>query len=829
MFESLARDIRYTGRWLRRSPGFSLVAVLSLGLGIGFNTAIFALVDALLLRPLPVGEPARLVDLYTSGADGDAYSTSSVPDLDDFRQHTEVFEGIAAFSPMFSAVSRDDRARLVLGEVVSGNYFTLLGVHARLGRTLLPEDDVPGASRAAVVSSSYWQRELGADPTAIGRTLRIRGQSFTIVGVLDPSFAGMVPLLAPAIWVPVQYVEDVEPAGINENLPSPTGVSRLDRRGQRWLFSKARLKPGVTVEQAQANVEVVAAGLRAAHPQTNRDRRVTVRRSSEIRIHPEADSFMAWIVSGTMAAVGLVLVIACANVAGMLLARASARQREIGIRLAIGAARSRLVRQLVTESVVLGGLGTLVGIALAWWLTRLLTSVSLPLPIPLALDLRIDLRVLGFTALTGILTGILAGVVPALKATRPGLVADLKGERAAERVGGRRWTALDALVVGQVAVAALLLVMSGLLGRSLRAAERADFGFPTGGLAILSADTEMLRYTPEGSRRFWDEARLRLAAIPGVDGVALASRLPFSLNFSWINIAVPDRQKSADEMGASIFSAIVSPDYFRTLGIGVVEGRVFAETDTPESPRVAVISEAMARRFWPGERAVGKVVYERTLDSGRTFEIVGVVADHKQQSVGEPPLPTIYRATTQRPSGFNVIVARTSGDEQALLGRMRETLLALEPGLLFLDNQTMNAQVSATLFPVRAAAVLLTVFSALALLLASIGLYGVIAFAVTRRTREIGIRLAIGAPRRSVLAMVMRQGLILATVGLGAGLVLAAAATRIVAGGLYGTGAYDPVAWTAASVVLLAIAALANFIPARRAMRIDPVDALRTE
>ncbi len=513
----------------------------------------------------------------------------------------------------------------------------------------------------------------------------------------------------------------------------------------------------------------------------------------------------------------------------MLLARASARQREMGIRLAVGAGRGRLIQQLLTESVVLGGLGAGVGVALAWWLMRALATYDLPLPVALSLDLGLDGRVLAFTALIALLTGVVAGLAPALRATRRDLVTDLKGSVAPERISGRRWTPRDLLVAGQIAVTAVLLVMSGLLVRSLLAAQRASVGFDTHGLAIVTADTGMLRYTPEQSRQFWADARRRLQAAPAIEHVAFASRLPFSLNFNRTNIAVPGHQKSADEMGASINSASVSPDYFATLGVGVVQGRAFADTDTPDTPQVAVISDAMARRYWPGESALGKVVYERTLNSGRSFEIVGISADHKLRTVGESPIPAIYFATTQRPSGYNVVMARTSGDEATALARMREILLALDPNLLLMESDTMRGQVAATLFPVRVAATLVSVFSALGLLLAAIGLYGVIAFTVARRTRDIGIRMAVGARPGDVLAMVMRQGLALALVGTAVGFVLAAVATRVVAGALYGIGVADPIAWGAAALILLSIAALANFLPARRAMRISPSTALRIE
>lgn len=421
MLQALVQDSRYAVRWLVQSPGFSLVAILSLGLGIGFNTAIFAVADALLLRPLPVREPARLVDLYTSGADGDTYSTNSLPDVLDYRAQTAAFADVAAYSPMFAGISAGARARLVLGEVVTGNYFTMLGVPALLGRTLLPSDDRPDAPRTIVLSERYWTRELGGDAAAIGRTLRVRGQQFTIVGVIADRFTGMVPMLAPEVWVPARYAEEIEPVGINETVPSPTGTSILDRRGQRWLFVKARLTPDATVEQARAHVGVVAARLAAENPQTNKDRRVTVRPASDTRLHPQADAMLTWVVTGTMIAVGLVLVIACANVAGMLLARASARQREIGIRLAVGADRMQVLTMVLKQGLTLGGIGIIAGLAAAFGLTRLMQSLLYQVrPSDPATFMLVSLALVA--------VAVIASAVPAYRATRVSPLVALRTE-----------------------------------------------------------------------------------------------------------------------------------------------------------------------------------------------------------------------------------------------------------------------------------------------------------------------------------------------------------------------------------------------------------------
>jgi predicted permease len=827
MLESILHDTRYALRFLLRSPGFALVAILSLGIGISFNASLFSVVDALLLRPLPVAAPEELVDIYTSGSDGDPFATSSYPDYLDFVAQSPLFEGIAGHSAMFAGQNLEDRSRLVLGEVVTGNFFSLLGIRAAVGRTLAPEDDSPGAERVVVVSHRYWQREMGGEVGAIGRTLRLRGQRYTVVGVAPAGFSGMLPMLASELWVPAAHVEEVEPAGIQDYVAGDTGKTRLERRGQRWLFLKARLKPGVSAQQAQAHLDVIMARLRSEHPQTNKDRTVTARASRGVRIHPAADQVLFPVAFATMGLVGLVLLIACANVASLLLARASARRREIGIRMAIGASRGRLVRQLLAESVVLALIGGIVGASLAWTATRLLTSLSLPIPIPLTLDLRLDARVLAFTFLAALAAGVVAGLAPALRASRGDLVGDLRGETPATEVSGRRFTFRDGLVAGQMAVTFVLVIAAGLVSRSLLASRAAQVGFETSGLAILSTDTAMLHYTPERSRQFYDEAQARIQAVPGVRSVATAWRLPFSINFGENQFDVPGHA-SKDDRGFSLMTTWVSPAYFETLGAPLLQGRAFTEADTPDSPRVVVINEAMARRFWPGTSPLGQSLRLKERP-GTPYEVVGVVADYRVRTIGERPTPYVHFASTQRPDQAQVVFARTSGDAQKLLADMRRLLLELEPNLVFLDNQTMQTQVSTTLLPVTAGTWLASLAGIVALALAGIGLYGVVAYSVTRRTREIGVRMALGSDRAGIVRLVLRQGLSLAAVGVVVGGGLAAAVASGLSSALYGVGAADPVTWTAAVAVVAGAAAFANALPALRASRVSPSEALRTE
>ena len=832
MLESVLADIRYSVRWLRRSPGFTLVAVASLAIGIGFNTALFAIVDAVLFKPLPVAAPERLIDIFTSDSTGTVgFSTSSYPDYQDLNAQNDVFDGLVGYSPMFAALNLDGRSRLAMGEIVTGNYFQVFGVAAALGRTILPSDDVPGAPRVVMVSRRYWARELGSAPDAVGRFLRIRGQSYAIVGVAPAAFNGMVPILAPEMWIPLSASLDVEPIGMHDAVPSPTGTTRLDRRADRWMFMRGRLKPGKTIEQARANLLVLGSRLATDHPLTNKDRRIALKPTSDVHFHPALDPVVVPIAAALMVVVGLVLLIACANVASMLLARASARHKEIGVRLAIGASRGRLMRQLVTEAVVLALLGAVAGTLLAWWITSVVASLSLPLPIPLAFDMRIDGRVLAFTLGATFLAALLAGLAPALQATRPSLVADLRGEVTGSPAAGRRWTLRDLLVAGQMAITALLLVVAALLTRSFIAAQRTNPGFAVNRLAMVSTDTSMLQYTPEQSQRFYDEAIVKVSAIPGVESAALATRVPMQLNANTWEIWIPGRHEPGT-LGDAVQVTTVSPEYFRTMGVAIVEGRAFTPDDRPDTPRVAIVNEILARTVWPGQSAIGKVFRTRG-GVGPPFVIVGVSANHKVLTLSEAPTPFLQIPRAQRQGPYSAIVARTRGDVNALLRDMRQALLALNPNVVFVENQTLEMEVDATLFPMRASAWLVSGVGLVAMLLAAIGLYGVIAYSVARRTREIGIRVALGARPGEVVGLVMRQGLLVAAAGLVAGCavtaVIAVFAARMIAGVLYSVSVGDPFSWLGAAALLLVVSALANLIPAWRASRVDPSEALRSE
>ena len=823
------RDLRYAVRGLLRQPGFTLVAVLSLGLGIGLNTTMFSVVNAVLLKDLPVRDPERLVEIYTNLSEEMPYLTSSYPDYEDLRQGTDVFEGLLAHANARGILYRDGRSELVMGEVVTSNYFDVLGVKPQLGRGFArEEDEVEGAHPVAVVSHGLWQRRLGGAENVVGSTIRISGLEYTVIGVAPEAFSGTIPGLAPEFWTPTAMVDKLRFSGIQADSPSPSGNTRRERRGTRWLFLKGRLAPGRTADEAQAQVTTVMARLASDHPDTNEDVKALVLPGGGVRFHPMIDSVLNQASAALLIAVGLVLVIACANVANMLLARAQNRSREIAVRLSVGASRGQLLKQLMTESFVLAGLGAAFGLLLAYAGGRLLSAFQPPLPIPVSFTFELDATVVGYALLVSIATALLFGLAPGWKATKPNLVPSLKGDSRGYESGRSRERLLSkALVAGQLALSLVLLVAGTLLTRGLFEARRLDVGFDPERIAEVSFDLGMNNYTFERAQAFQREALETLRSLPGVEAVSLGTRMPLAPDIQMEGVQIPGLHEPGDD-GVPIDMTRVGPDYFRVVGVPVRQGRVFDEGDREGAPGVVVINEAMAERFWPGESPVGKRIHTDSLEDAG-YEIVGVVGDHKVRSVNEEPRPYLHFPIAQSPSTSTTFLVRTSGNAEIALPALERAVQAMDPEIVLMESSTAAEVANVTLTPTRLGASLLGAFGVLALMLAAVGLYGVIAYSVSRRTREVGLRMAMGARGSDVLRLILGQGMRLAWVGIALGAVLSLALGRVLSSLLYGVSAHDPLAYGIAVVVLAVVAGVANFVPAWRASRVSPMTALRYE
>jgi predicted permease len=819
--DTLLYDLRHAARKLAKSPGFTAVAVLSLGLGIGANATIFSFLNAIFLRPLPVEDPDRVVAVFTSDFSGPLYGGSSYPDYLDFRTKTDAFAGLAAYTVAPMSLSEGSQTDRVFGELVTANYFAVAGLQASRGRTFRPaEDESPAATPALVVSDGFWRRRFAADPAVVGKGVTLNGHPFTVVGIAPPGFTGMMRGLAVDVWVPMTM------AGA---IPSS---DRLDGRGNRFLFLLGRLKPGVTAEAAQARLAVLAAGLQRTYPDNWTDvkekcRVITVVPESRARLFPAVRGAVLGFLGLLLSVVGLVLLMACTNVAGLLLARATARRREIAVRLSLGASRGRIIRQLLTESLVLSLLAAILGIVVASWATDLLVALRPPVPIPVALDLRLDLRVLGFTLLVSILTGLVFGLAPALQASRPELLPALKDGSAAGERAASRWSPRRVLVVAQMAMSLVLLMGAALFLQSLGNAHRIDLGFDRANLLLLSLDVRLNGYDEPRGRLLYEQLLERAKGLPAVRSASLATEVPLGLGGTRRGIWVEGYEaRSGEDMG--VHTNTVGPDYFRTMGIRLVRGRDFAASDTGGRPGVVVVNEAFARRYWPDQDPIGRHV--RLGDaSGAPAQVVGVVQDGKYVTLGEDPKPFFYVPFLQRYESGATLHVRTAGDPRGLAEAMRREVRALDPSLPVFDEKTMTDHLGVSLLPARLAASVLGLFGVVASILAAVGIYGVMDQAVRQRTRELGVRVALGARPADLLSMVLGQSMRVAVAGLAIGLLAALGLSRLVASLLYGIGATDPATFVAIPALLAAVAMLASYVPARWAMKVDPMVALRHE
>ncbi|HLF82571.1 MAG TPA: ABC transporter permease [Blastocatellia bacterium] len=833
--ETLWQDLRYGFRVLRASPGFTAVAVLSLALGIGANTSIFTVVNAALLRPLPVNEPDRLVFAF-NGTQANPYSTSAYLDYLEYRDKNEVFSDLVTYSSITVSARADDQSDLISGLIVSGNFFDLLGLRAALGRTFTTEEDkTPNTHPVAVISHGLWERRFGGDTQVIGQQIALNGHAFTVVGVTPAGFNGPEILENNDIYVPIMMQALVRPP--RGGFSGDMNPDLLSRRGNRWLKMIGRLKPGVSLEQAQAGMTTIAAGLAQAYPESNRNTIATLFPVS--KIDPQGYPQLVSVAGLLLAVVGIVLLIACANVANLLLARASARRREIAVRLAMGASRSRLVRQLLTESLLISLAGGVAGLLLALWTIDVLKSATPPDGIfSFTLDYRLDGRVLAFTFALSLATGVIFGLAPALQSSRPDLVPALKDEASAAVQGHRRFNLRNALVVAQVALSLVLLIGAGLFLRSLNNAQAIDPGFAADKILDAQLNINLLRYTKAQGQQFYGQVIERIEALPGVESASLARIVPMSgggrnSGFLIQGQQRPDNVNRSDSTGLpdnayTVNANVVGLSYFSTMGIPLLQGRDFNAQDNENAPLAVIVNDALARRYFAGEDALGQRVSFRGAN-GPWSEIVGIVRDSKYRTLGENPRPTAYVPLAQNHETGMTLHVRTLGNPLSVAATVRREAQALDPNLAVTNVQSLSDVVGASLFAARMGAVLLAIFGFLALLLAAIGLYGVMSYTVSRRTREIGIRMALGAGTGNVLRLVLKEGLALVGGGVAAGLIVAAAATRLLASFLYGVSPLDATTFVAIPLVLALVALLASYLPARRAVKVDPMVALRYE
>lgn len=813
--ETLLQDVRFGIRRLLKSPAFSLVAILSLALGIGANTAIFSLVNMILFRPLPVAEPEQVMTVAPIRG-SDAMAAHSYPNYRDFRDRNEVLSGLLAyrFAPM--SLSRNNNSEKVWGYLVSGNYFDVLGVKPALGRTFLSEEDNTRLSHpVAIISHSLWQARFGGDRSIVDSDILINGKKFKVIGVAPAGFSGTEVIYSPEVFVPFAMQRWIEPES-----------DYLDRRSTDNLFLVGRLKNGVSPQQAEASLNLVAAQLAKEFPNENDGLHIQLIKPGFIL--PTIRNSVLGVSAALMGLVALVLLIACTNLANLLLARATERSKEIAIRLSIGASRARIVRQLLTESVLLAVAGGLAGILLAGWIIDLVMGLKPPADIPITLELHVDWRVLVFSMVVAVITGIVFGLVPALQATKPDLVPALKD--VASQSGVRRSWLRSSLVVAQIAVSLLLLVAAGLTLRALQQLRSLNPGFTPENAVLMNFDLSLQGYQTEPGNQLRKQLLSRIEALPGVQSASVMDFMPLSINYNGANIYI---EGAPEERGAKVpntMNASVGLKYFESIGTPILAGRDLNELDQEGKTHSVVVNETFARKFFPGgnpnENALGKRF--RTRPGGDFWEIVGVAKDGKYWTLGEDQRTFVWFPLRDQ-LAFNTLVVRTKARPETMIAAIRNEFRNLDPNLPVTGAKTLAEHMNLSLFPARAVAAMLAAFGLLALTLAAIGIYGVMSYSVAQRTREVGIRMALGAQRGDVLKMVLRQGMKLALIGMAIGLTAAFVLTRLLANLLYGVSSTDAVAFIGVSLALGLVVMIACLIPASRAAKVDPMIALRYE
>jgi predicted permease len=819
---ALLDDLAFALRTLRNNARFAAAVTLVLALGIGANSAIFSLVDAALFRALPVDKPEELVRVFGTDPQDGALTETSYPGYLDLRDGATTFSSLAAFGTDVAVHVASD-ARLperINGTVVSGNFFSLLGARATHGRLISASDDSRSAQPVAVLSDELWRARFNSDPNAVGASIRLNGVPFTVVGVAERGFVGATFDATTDIWLPLSTINVAD--------PELAQLKPLERRGLTWLSIVGRLAPGASIAAAQAQMNVVSARYAAQNPGDRARRGAKAMPASDAAINPsqraEAQR-LSWLLLGVVA---MVLLIACADAAGLLLARAERRRRELAIRAALGASRGRIVRQSLAESLVMSLAAAVVGLGLAMWLTDFVSSAA-PQGIALPLSASsgvLATRTLVFSAGVSILTAVLVGLVPAVAASRPDLVPMLKGDRARVSVSSHRSVPLrDVLVAGQMALAMMLLVGAGLLLRTLANESRINPGFRPEGAVIATIDLSRSGYDSERGRQFYTSVQQRLSQVPGFEAVALGRSVPVQTG-GMATSAAPEGYVPRPNEAMEVEASMVSPGYFRALGTPLLRGREFTDADVRDGQRVVIVNQAFADRYWPGQDPIGKHVGDISMPPS---VVVGVVGTAKYRSLREDPRPALAVPVQQMYSDAMTIIVRTSIEPSAAIRQIAETVATLDAGLPLIRARTLASKLSFALARERLLAILLVAFAALAAALSAAGLYAVVAYRMQSRTREWGIRIAIGARPQNVLWLAQRQSTVLALVGLAVGLAGAAAATRFIQSLLFGVKPVDVWTYAVAAVTLGVVVTLAAYLPARRATRIDPTIALRAD
>ncbi|HEX4963098.1 MAG TPA: ABC transporter permease [Thermoanaerobaculia bacterium] len=820
--ESLWKDLGLSLRALRRSPAFTIAAVASLALGIGANTLIFIFLNAFFFKGLPVKDPDRLVAIYAVDLDKQDLLPTSYLNFEDLRRESTVFSGLAAYRDLSASLTSEKEPAWLQGEIVSGNYFDVLGVKPVLGRFFLPEEDgAPGAHPVVVLSYGLWQSRFGSDPKIQGRVVHLNEQGFTVIGVAPPEFKGLSVLSTPPqIWVPLAMYRD---------LTSGPQKKWIERRGSMTFSALGRLKPGVALETAGSFLKTFGGRLEREYPSANQGLGLAAIPLGRATLPPGARGRFA-LSGGLLAAVvGLLLLIAGANVANLLLARALARSGEIAVRLSLGAGRGRLLRQLLTEGALLGLLGGAAGLLVAVVGRKILWALRPPF-FPDSLDLGLDARVLLFTFAVALATGILFSLAPAFQSFRLDLSSILtrQARSGAGRGDGSGGRLREALIAAQVALSIVVLAGAGLFVRSLLAVEKVDPGFETQKLFVIPVDLGARGYVPARAQEFYRQVVERLAKVQGVSQAAVANR--FLLVAGGVRTPV-NAEGAGEQTGNQQVTAAVTTvgtGYFDTVGIRLRAGRAFNETDREGTVPVVVVNESLARRLWPGQAPGATVGKRMRLNPTEGWlQVVGVVADARTNGLAEPPEPNAYRPVLQSYAAMMLVHVRTAADPGSVLERVRREVQAMDPGLPLLAPRTIGEVRNQSLWAPRMGAGLLTLFGLLAMTLAALGVYGVVAYSVGQRRREIAIRMAIGAERRDVVGLVLRQGMRPVVLGIAAGVVAALLLARLIASLLFGIGAADPLSFGGAALLLALVALAAVYFPARRAAVLDPVTALR--